>query len=429
MAEYLCIAGGNRLEGEVRVAGAKNAALPLLIASLLTEQTCTFHNVPNLDDIAKLMRMFRSFGAEAFFDNHTVSVTAETISRFEAPYGLVKALRASFWVLGPLLARKGRASVALPGGDAIGTRPVDLHLSGLQKFGVDIRLEHGVVHASVPGKLRPAAVSLQFPSVGATHQLLMTAAKIPGESEITGAAKEPEVVELAKLLQAMGAEIEGAGTDRIRIQGSDTLRGVEHTIVGDRIEAATYLLGAAITKGDVVVRGLPLDMLASTVEVLRTAGTDISGGEDYIHLKAQDRLRASSFATAPFPGVATDVQPILMAALTTAEGTSVIHETVFESRFGHVAEYRRFGANIAIDGRYAHIVGVDKLSGAPVEGLDIRAAAGMVLLGLVADGVTQIRDIYHLDRGYDGLVTKFKGLGADIARLPAYAAKEEVWGC
>lgn len=429
MLEYLCIAGGNRLSGEVNVSGAKNAALPLLIAALLTDQPCVFRNVPNLDDIAKLIRMFRSFGSEATFDNHVVNVSAKRVTRCEAPYGLVKSLRASFWVLGPLLARCGKAEVALPGGDAIGTRPVDLHLSGLEKFGANIRLEHGVVHATVPGTLRPAKISLEYPSVGATHQLLMTAAKIPGESEIRGAAREPEVVELAAVLSAMGADIEGAGTDCIRICGREDLAGVDHTIVGDRIEAATYLLGAAITCGDVTVRGLTSVMLESTLDVLKRAGAEVISEGNSIRVIAKERLKAVSFSTAPFPGVATDVQPLLMAAFATADGLSTIHETVFESRFGHVAEYRRFGAEISIDGRYAHIQGTSRLSGAPVEGLDIRAAAGMVLLGLVAEGITQIRDIYHLDRGYDGLVSKFQSLGADIARLPGYEAKEEVWGC
>ncbi|MCL4139479.1 UNVERIFIED_CONTAM: hypothetical protein GTU68_014341 [Idotea baltica] len=303
--------GGNSLRGEVQVSGAKNAALPLLISALLSEEECRFENVPNLDDIAKLMRMFRS------------------ITRCEAPYGLVKALRASFWVLGPLIARTGRASVALPGGDAIGTRPVDLHLSGLAKFG----------------------------------------------------------------------------------------------------EAATYLLGAAITCGDVTVRGIPGSILESILDLLKEAGAEVESGDDYIRVCCKSRLKAVSFDTAPFPGIATDVQPLLMAALCTAEGTSCAHETVFESRFGHVAEFRRFGADITIDKRRAFIEGTTALSGAPVEGLDIRAAAGMVLLGLVAEGQTQVRDIHHLDRGYDGLVVNFQNLGANIKRLPVYEVKEEVWGC
>ena len=427
--EYLCVAGGNSLAGEVQVSGAKNAALPLLISALLSGEECVFENVPNLDDISKLMRMFRSFGVDASFQDHTARITASKISRFEAPYGLVKSLRASFWVLGPLLARCGQARVALPGGDAIGTRPVDLHLKGLEKFGVTFRLEHGVVHASVPGRLRPAKIKLEYPSVGATHQLLMTAASIPGETIIEGAAREPEVEELASVLRLMGAEIQGAGSGTIQIFGTDSPSGIKHKIIGDRIEAATYLLGAAITQGDVTVHGIPGSILESTLDVIRSAGAQVDSGDDYIRVRCGRRLSAVSFDTAPFPGVATDVQPLLMAALCAAEGQSCVHETVFESRFGHVAEYRRFGAKISIDGRKAYIDGTSDLSAAPVEGLDIRAAAGMVLLGLVADGVTQVRDIHHLDRGYDGLVTKFQTIGADIARLPAYELKEEVWGC
>lgn len=429
MLEHLCVTGGGKLSGEVRVSGAKNAVLPLIVASLLTEEPCVFRNVPDLQDISVLMRLLRSLGAESRFDSHQVDVRAADLRNYEAPYALVKALRASFWVLGPLVARCGKAAVALPGGDAIGTRPVDLHLSGLSKFGADIRMQHGVVHASTPGPLRPAEIDLDFPSVGATHQLLMTAALIPGTSVLRGAAREPEIVELALMLSAMGAEIEGAGTDTITINGRKHLNGVNYEVLGDRIEAITYLSGAAMTGGDILVKGISPEMVQSSVDVLVAAGCSAENRPDGIKLVCPERLAAVSFETAPFPGVATDAQPLLMAAMCCAEGTSVIKENVFESRFGHVASYRRFGADISIDGRDATIVGVNELSSAPVEGLDIRAAAGMVLLGLVADGVTQLSDIHHLDRGYDGMVGKLCSLGANVSRLPAYESREVVLGC
>lgn len=429
MLEHLCIVGGRRLTGEVRVSGAKNAALPLLISTLLTAEPVTLSNIPDLEDITVLLRLLRSCGAEHRYDDGTVQICAPSITCSEAPYSLVKLLRASFWVLGPLLARAGEASVALPGGDAIGTRPVDLHLEGLAQLGADIRMSHGVVHATAPGGLRPAEIKLGFPSVGATHHLLMTAALVPGVSVLHGAAREPEIVAVADLLNKMGASIEGAGTDTLRIEGRSELGGAVHEVIGDRIEAATYLLGAAMTQGQIKVSGINPATLRSTLQILEQAGCVMAFDDRSIALNSARRLRAVSFATEPFPGVATDVQPVVMAALCTADGVSSIRETVFESRFGHVAQYRRFGANIVIDDRTATITGVEQLSAAPVEGLDIRAAAGMVLIGLVADGVTQVSDIYHLDRGYAGLVQKFSNLGADVSRLPAVDAREVVHGC
>ncbi len=429
MLEYLCVTGGNKLTGEVTVSGAKNAALPLIVASLLSAERCSFHNVPDLQDIAVLQRLLRSLGAQASISGSTVVVEARDLTQHTAPYALVKSLRASFWVLGPLLARRGKAAVALPGGDAIGTRPVDLHLKGLQQLGADIRMEHGVVTATAPGGLSPATIELEFPSVGATHQLLMTAALVPGTTVLRGAAREPEIVELANLLVGMGADIEGAGSGEIKISGRKELGGVVHSVLGDRIEAATYLLSGAVTGGDVRVNGIPPDALRSTLDVLRQAGCEITEQDNQIALRSPDRLSAVSFATEPYPGVATDVQPLLMAAMCYADGVSEINETVFESRFGHVAAYRRFGADISIRGRVARVTGVDTLSAAPVEGLDIRAAAGMVLMGLVAEGTTQISDIHHLDRGYGGLAEKLHSLGATISRLPAYESREVILGC
>lgn len=433
MQEVLCVAGGRIVQGSVQVSGAKNAALPLLFASLLSSEECCLNNVPNLEDIPVTLRLLRSLGAHCEYEGATLKVRVRDIKGTEAPYGLVKALRASFWVLGPLLARAHEARVSLPGGDAIGTRPVDLHLNGLAKLGANFRMEHGVVIGNAPGGLTGAPVHLDFPSVGATHNILMAAVLADGETVITGAAREPEVVELAEYLRGMGADIEGEGSETIRVIGRSELGGVTHTVKGDRIEAATYLLCGAVTGGRVTVTGISPQALGATLDVLQQAGCSVfseaSGGQEAVVVEGVARFSPVSFETSPYPGVATDVQPLLMAALCGADGLSKIHETVFENRFGHVAEYRRLGANIAIKGRTAEIQGVPTLSAAPVEGGDIRAAAGLVVIALMSEGVTQIRGLHHLDRGYEGLVPKLRKLGADISRLPAFEEKEVVVGC
>jgi UDP-N-acetylglucosamine 1-carboxyvinyltransferase len=429
MQDKLTILGGNRLEGEVRVSGAKNSALPLLIATLLTPKQCEISNVPDLEDIAVTLRLLRSFGAKFNFSGNNLTITTAEITNDEAPYGLVKALRASFWVLGPLLARFGSARVALPGGDAIGTRPVDLHLQALTQLGADIRLEHGVVIARAPGGLQPGKVHFDFPSVGATHQVLMTAALIPGETIVTGAAREPEIVELGEFLIQMGAEIEGLGTEKITINGKTKLNGATTEVLGDRIEAATYLVAAAVTKGAVKVTGIEPNAIMSTLDILRRAGCEIITSEKQIILKATSRLKAVSFETAPFPGVATDVQPILLAALCVADGQSEVRENVFENRFGHVAEYRRFGADISLDGRVAKVIGMESLGGAPADIGDIRAGAGLIILGLVAEGETVLSEVHHLDRGYEALVERLTNLNAKIFRVPTFEAREIVFGC
>ena len=445
MQEVLCVTGGRRLEGRVQVSGAKNAALPLLIASLLTEEECVFENVPNLEDISVLLRLLRSLGAEFEFHANRVRLRTPKIRCTEAPYGLVKALRASFWVLGPLLARFGEARVSLPGGDAIGTRPVDIHLEGLSKMGAEVRLDHGVVYATAPGGLRPADITLDFPSVGATHQLLMAAALTSGRTVIRGAAREPEIVDVAKFLSSLGAKIEGAGTAEIEISGCRELgfgsHQVVHRVMGDRIEAATYLAAAAATGGKVCVEGIAGEDMASVLELFEATGSTVLSSCGLVEADEEKeavsqvvvsgpaKLEPVSFETAPFPGVATDVQPMLMAMLTRANGKSVIRETVFENRFGHVAEYRRFGADITIDGRVATICGVPSLTSAPVEAGDIRAAAGLAIIALLAEGTTIISEIYHLDRGYDGLVSKLDSLGAKVSRIPALESRELVFGC
>ncbi len=429
MREQYVIEGGQRLEGAVSVSGAKNAALPLIISTLLTAEPCRLTNVPDLEDIAVTLRMLGMLGAKSKFRGGVLEIETPSIDGTVAPYALVKALRASFWVLGPLLARVGEARVALPGGDAIGSRPVDLHLKGLAALGADIRFMQGAVVAHAPGKLRGAKINLEYPSVGATHHLLMTASRVEGETIIEGAAREPEVVALAELLIAMGAEIEGAGSSVLRIVGRDELGGAQIEVIGDRIEAATYLVAGAMTAGEVSVEGIGKDAMQSTLEVLSEMGAELEAGENSISIRAENRLKSAAFSTAPIPGLATDVQPLLMAAATVADGTSVITETVFDNRFGHVAEYRRLGADIELDGRTATVKGVAQLSGAPVEATDIRAAAGLVLMGLAAAGTTEINEIHHLDRGYESLTEKFCSLGAKISRTPVAEDRELVFGC
>ena len=417
------------LKGTVKVSGAKNASLPLLFSTLLTEEECILENTPDLEDTSVTQRILNSFGAECEYKNNIFKVRTPKILSTVAPYGLVKTLRASFWLMGPLLARVGKASISLPGGDAIGTRPVDLHLKGLSQMGAEFRMEHGVIIGEALGGLSPADITLDFPSVGATHNILMAAALTPGTSILRGAAKEPEVIDLAKFLTSMGALIEGAGTDVITIHGVSKLHGAMHTVIGDRIEAATYMLASAITGGDVLVSGIDPQFLGATITLLTEMGCKIVTQENAIRVIGPEKCNAISFETAPYPGVATDVQPIFLAALASCEGLSSIKETVFESRFGHVAEYRRFGADIKIEGRVAHILGTDALSAAPVEALDIRAAAGLVLMGLIAEGTTQIRELHHLDRGYERIVEKFRSLGANLSRIPAVDVRELVVGC
>jgi UDP-N-acetylglucosamine 1-carboxyvinyltransferase len=399
------------------------------MATLLTRERCRLRNVPDLEDTSVSLRLLRSLGAEATHESGTIDIQTKNIGSSEAPYRFVKALRSSFWLLGPLIARHGSARVSLPGGDAIGSRPVDLHLRGLVSMGADIRLRNGVVYGSAPGGLHAQTLRLDYQSVGATHQLLMTASLVPGTTILEGAACEPEVVELADFLSRMGAEIEGAGTSRIVIRGRQELGGADYEIQGDRIEAATYLIAAAVTGGKVTARGIERYKLRGVLEVLESAGCTIISAEDSITLNAPARLQASSFTTQPYPGVATDVQPLLMAAMTKAEGQTTVEETVFDNRFGHVAEFRRFGADIALDGRVARITGVPALSGAPVEASDIRAGAGLVLMGLMSEGVTEVGEVHHLDRGYEFFVDKFQQLGARISRVPVVEGRELTVGC
>jgi UDP-N-acetylglucosamine 1-carboxyvinyltransferase len=412
MSEVLQIRGGSPLSGTIQVSGAKNASLPLLITALLTSEKCTFHNVPVLEDVRLTLQLLEHLGAHTTFSKNTATIEVPSLIATEASYSLVKSLRASFWVLAPLLARGGAARVALPGGDAIGARPVDIHLEALRQMGADVSVKHGVVFASAPNGLRPAKINFRFPSVGATHQLMMAASLTPGETIITGAAKEPEIVAVAECINQMGGSIEGAGTDTLIINGKSELGGATVKVIGDRIEAGTYLMAAAATKGDITIEGINPAFFGSFLEILDQMNISVSTTEKSIRVNATKGIKAVSVKTAPFPLFATDLQAPLMAALTLADGLSSIQESMFEGRFGHVSELCRMGASIIIQDHCAVVTGVPKLSGALVEGLDIRAAASLVIAGLAADGVTTITETSHLKRGYEKLLIKLNSLGA-----------------
>lgn len=414
MTHYLEIFGGRSLNGTVRAGGAKNAALPQLIASLLTGERCRFKRVPNLADVSLTLHLLETFGAETTFSNDVVEVTAKNLIATEASLSLVKSLRASFWVMGPLLARGGAARVALPGGDIIGARPVDMHIEALTKMGAEIKVKHGVVFASAPQGLRPARIEFRFPSVGATHQVLMAAALTPGTTEIIGAAREPEVVALADMLNAMGAQIEGAGSNKIVISGAESLKGCDVDLIGDRIEAGTYLLAGAATGGKVTVEGVAPHYFGAFLDVLEQMGLEVTTSPTSVGITARGRLQPVHVATGPYPQLATDLQAPLMAALTLAEGDSSIEEHIFEGRFGNVSELCRMGAQIRVEERKAIIHGVAGLSGADVDGMDIRAAASLVVAGLAAEGTTRLHEIQHLRRGYELVELKFGGIGGII---------------
>jgi UDP-N-acetylglucosamine 1-carboxyvinyltransferase len=413
----IVIRGGRRLEGTVSVSGSKNAALPILFASLLTEEPCTFRNVPNLADIRTATKVLRHLGASVEEDHASgeVRIDAGTLVTTEAPYDLVKTMRASFLVLGPLLARMGRARVSTPGGCAIGGRPVGLHLAGLERLGARFTQHEGYVEGEAE-RLRGGKVLLDFPSVGATQQLMMAAALAEGTTVIENAAREPENVCLAEVLTVMGARVEGAGTAIVRVDGVARLGGVEHTIIPDRIEAGSLILAAAITGGDVRVVGARGEHLDALVEKLREAGAYVEELDDAVRIRVDGPLRSVDIRTMPYPGFPTDLQAQTMALATQAAGVSTVVETVFENRFMHAPELVRMGADIKLDGHQAVVRGPVRLSGAQVMATDLRASMSLVLAGLVADGETRIDRVYHLDRGYERLEEKLRGLGADIER-------------
>ncbi len=414
MSEFIEVIGGVPLKGKVRASGAKNAALPILLSTLLTSEECSLSNVPNLTDTNLVAHILEHFGGEVTFADGVVTARTPKLIATEASYSLVKALRASFWVLGPLLARGRAARVALPGGDLIGARPVDIHLEGLSRMGADLTVKHGVVYATVVGGLKPATINLRFPSVGATHQLMMAAALTPGLTVLTGAAREPEIVAVAEFLCGMGARIDGAGTEVIEIRGQSELGGFAAPCIGDRIEAGTYLLAGAITGGSVTVDGIHPEYLGAFLPMLSDMGLSVVTSPDSVSVTAHQRLRSLAVKTGPFPEFATDLQAPLMAALTLAEGESTIEETMYEGRFGHASELCRMGARIKIADRVVTISGTQSLTGAPVDGLDIRAAASLVIAALAAEGCSQIYEPQHLRRGYESLERKMVALGARI---------------
>ena len=414
--DKILIRGGRRLKGEVTLEGAKNAALPILLAALLTPERCTFRNVPSVVDVRTTLRLLADLGAVVEESDGSISVQAERLVRLEAQYDLVKTMRASFLALGPLVARFGRARVSTPGGCAIGSRPVDLHLEGLQKMGAHVRIVHGYVEAEAE-QLRGANIYLDFPSVGATEHLMMVAALASGVTTIEHAAREPEVVDLARALIAMGAKISGAGEDVITIEGVPSLHGVDFTVVSDRIEAGTFMMAAALTGGDIVIRGAHGEHLHAVILKLREAGVDVQEAADGVRVVADGRLRSVDVKTMPYPGFPTDLQAQMMAAMTLAHGRAVISETIFENHFMHVLELNRMGADIKVEGNAAIVRGVATLSGAPVMATDLRASVCLVLAGLAADGVTEVSRVYHLDRGYARLEEKLSALGADIRRV------------
>jgi UDP-N-acetylglucosamine 1-carboxyvinyltransferase len=422
------IVGGARLNGTIPISGAKNAALPLMIASLLTDETLTLANLPRLADVAQLKRILGNHGVdmtvsgkrlgEAELSGETVHLTARTIVDTTAPYELVSAMRASFWVIGPLLAREGFAKVSLPGGCAIGTRPVDLFLEALQTMGAEIDIEGGYVIARAPNGLQGARVVFPKVTVGATHVTLMAATLAKGETIIENAAREPEVVDLAECLIKMGARIHGAGTSTIRVEGVSRLNGARHSVMPDRIEAGTYAMAVTMTGGDVLLEGARADTLVRPLEILREVGAEITETNEGLRVYRNGAdLRPVNISTEPFPGFPTDLQAQLMALVTRAEGTSVIRETIFENRFMHVQELARFGAEIHLDGQKATVVGVPRLKGAPVMATDLRASVSLVIAGLVAEGETIVNRVYHLDRGFERLEDKLSRCGATIERI------------
>ncbi|MES2583995.1 MAG: UDP-N-acetylglucosamine 1-carboxyvinyltransferase [Pseudomonadota bacterium] len=419
--DKLLIRGGRSLQGEVLISGAKNAALPELCATLLTAEPVTLRNVPRLQDVSTMLKLIRNMGVQVDQQaDGSVRIDASTLSTPEAPYELVKTMRASVLALGPLLARFGEATVSLPGGCAIGSRPVDQHLKGLAAMGAEIKVEHGYMIAKLPQgrtRLHGARITTDMVTVTGTENFLMAAALAEGETILENAAQEPEIPDLAEMLISMGAKIEGHGSSRIRIQGVEALHGCTHQVVADRIETGTFLCAVAAAGGDVVLKHGRIEHLEAVVEKLRDAGAMVTAVDGGIRVQSQGRLKAQSFRTTEYPGFPTDMQAQFMALNAISYGSSMVTETIFENRFMHVNELVRLGANIHIDGKVSVIEGVEKLSGATVMATDLRASASLVIAGLVADGETVVDRIYHLDRGYDQMEAKLRGIGADIERF------------
>ncbi len=414
--DKLQIVGGKRLNGEIPVSGAKNAALPILCAGLLTGGDVELTNVPRLHDVKTILKLLEQTGLKVTQDDENVTLNGANITSLEAPYELVKTMRASILVLGPLLARFGEAKVSLPGGCAIGSRPVDQHIKGLRQMGAEITIEGGYIHAKAK-KLKGARILTDMITVTGTENLLMAATLAEGETILENAAREPEVTDLANLLVAMGAKIEGIGTDRLVIQGVESLHGAKHAVISDRIEAATFLCAVAATGGDIVLTHTRTDIFDVALDKLREVGLQMEIGTDTIRARMDGRPQPVSFRTTEYPGFPTDMQAQFMAVNTIAAGPSRVTETIFENRFMHVQEMNRLGAQISTEGNTAFIKGVERLVGAPVMATDLRASASLVIAGMAAEGTTLVDRIYHLDRGYDRMEVKLSAVGADIVRI------------
>lgn len=416
--ERLIVKGGNRLVGTVKTSGAKNAVLPIIAASILGTSPSRLDEIPALEDVRTICAVLECLGIKVdASEPHTLKIDSREITSCEAPYELVRSMRASFLVMGPLLARKGYARISQPGGCAIGTRPIDLHLKGFEALGVKIEQGHGYIEASAPEGMTGANIYLDFPSVGATENIMMAAAMANGTTVLENPAEEPEIVDLANYLNQMGARVRGAGTNVITIEGVSELHGVQHSVIPDRIEAGTYMIAAAMTGGDVIIENVLPEHQKPLIAKLREAGALVEEDIDRIHVVGSGRLKAVDIKTLPYPGFPTDMQAQMMAMLSVAEGRSKITETVFENRFMHVVELNRMGANITTEGRSAVITGPAHLTGCTVRATDLRAGAAMILAGLVAEGATEICDIYHIDRGYEEIAAKLTKLGADIKRV------------
>ncbi len=414
--DKLLIRGGKRLTGEITIAGAKNAALPILCAGLLTADTLALSNVPRLQDVATMKKLLAQMGLGITEHDGVLALDGSGVNQPEAPYEMVKTMRASILVLGPLLARFGEAKVSLPGGCAIGSRPVDQHIKGLQAMGAEIRIEGGYIHAKAK-KLKGARIVTDMITVTGTENLLMAATLADGDTVLDNAAREPEVTDLANLLVAMGAKIDGIGSDKLKITGVPALHGASHSVIADRIETGTFLCAVAATGGDVVLKHTRADLLDAVIEKLREAGAILTTGDDWIRVQMAGRPKPVSFRTTEYPGFPTDMQAQVMALDCLADGSSRVTETIFENRYMHVQELNRLGASIEIDGHTAIVHGVPRLVGAPVMATDLRASASLVIAGLAAEGETLVDRIYHLDRGYDRMELKLSAVGADIERV------------
>ncbi len=416
--EKIVVRGGKALAGTVKVSGAKNAVLPIIAASILAEEgTCVIHDVPGLDDVHTICELLRTLQIAITYEGEMLTIDATRLNGIEASYELVRKMRASFLVMGPLLARQGKARIALPGGCAIGTRPIDQHLKGFEAMGAKIQIGQGFIEAHVDGRLKGAKIYLDVASVGATENIMMAASLAEGTTIIENAAEEPEIVDLANFLNGMGAKIRGAGTGSIRIEGVERLRGCTHCVIPDRIEAGTFMVAAAITGGDVFVEGAICDHLKPVTAKLREMGVTVDELENGIRVRRTGPLKAVDVKTLPYPGFPTDMQSQMMALLLASEGTSIVTETVFENRFMHVEEFRRMSANIKIEGRSAIVEGGTKLTGSKVCATDLRAGAALVLAGLIAEGETEVTGLHHLDRGYVNFTEKLQALGADVQRV------------